>query len=186
MEFDSPWHFFSGARLYPYRPVGVFAFNIPRWYNGRMTDYLKRLRYIDDDGKVTVNPLFYPFLFATLIYGLGFTLFGWTSGVNTSSLYGALVAMHTFLPALWGSVAILAAFLAFFAILTRRTHVVSASAAMSGVLLWLFAAITYLQGGYILVILTVALPNMFFWVYWYVRLKWYQRQKAAGLLVDAG
>jgi hypothetical protein len=151
-----------------------------------MTNYLKRLRWLDDKQKVPVNPLFYPFLFATLVYGLGFSLFGFTSGVSSSSLYGALVAMHTVMPVLWGSVAVIAGLLAFYAILTRKTHGVSASAAMMGVCLWLFAAITYLQGGYILVILTVAFPNLFFWVYWYIRLKWYQRQKAAGLLVDSG
>jgi len=57
---------------------------------------------------------------------------------------------------------------------------------MFGVLVWLFAGITYGMNGYWLVVLTVALPNGFFWVFYYWRLAWYKRAKKAGILIDAG
>ena len=151
-----------------------------------MVNYWNRIRYVDDKHKQAVNPLVYPFLFATIIYGLGFIaspILG--TAVSTSSLFTAMGALHNFLPPLWGICALLAGTLGTYCLLTRHTKYISATASMLGVMVWLFATFIYIGNGFFLVTLTVATVNLYFWVWWYIRLKWYQRRKAAGLLVDS-
>lgn len=149
-----------------------------------MTNYVKRLLYVDAKG-TKINPLFYPFLFATIVYGLGFSLLGGWSGVNTSSLFGAMSNLHNWLPTLWGVCALLAGGFAVAMMLLRHAPLGSL-AAMFGFLVWLFAGFVYLLNGYYLVLLTVTFPNVYFWVFYYMRLAWYNRAKKAGLIVDAG
>lgn len=151
-----------------------------------MTNYLKRLVYVDAEGKQKITPLFYPFLFSTFFYGLGFAAAGHWSGVYTSSLFTAMTNLHPWLPLFWGLAALTACVLASILILGRKWPWMGEYAAMFGFLVWLFAGFVYLLNGYWLVLLTVAIPNTFFWCFYYVRVKWYERQKKAGLLVDAG
>lgn len=149
-----------------------------------MTDYVKRLIYVDNRSKIKINPLFYPFLLATFAYGLGFTAFPWWSGVNSSSLFSAMSAIQFTLPHLWGIFALLAGIFAMILVLFRRGGWLGETAAMFGFLVWLFAGIVYALGGYWMVFLSVTGPNMYFWGWYYIRVKWYERQKAAGHLVD--
>lgn len=151
-----------------------------------MTNYVRRLIYIDAAEKQKINPLFYPFLFASLLYALGFTFLGWWTGVSTSSLHTAMTAIHVWLPEAWGVVTLVAVVFALILLLGRRWANLGEYAAMMGFLVWTFAAMVYILNGYWLVLLSVALPNAFFWCYYYVRVKWYERQKDAGLLIDAG
>ena len=151
-----------------------------------MTNYVKRLVYVDAQERQRINPLVWPFFFATFVYGFGFMFGGQWSGVTASSLWQAFYALHSFLPAVWGACALLAASLALALILTRKYVHLGDFAAMFGVLVWLFAGFTYALNGYWLVVLTVAGPNLFFWVFYYWRLAWYKRAKKAGVLVDAG
>lgn len=150
-----------------------------------MTNYVKRLVYLDAEEKTKLNPLIWPFILGTFVYGLGFLAFGWTPGVGASSLYATLFDLHQWLPAVWGGSAALTGILAVYCILTRKVHIVSEATAMLGVLVWLFAGFCYLEAGAWLIALTVSAVYCYFWVFWYWRLAWYKRAKAAGL-VDAG
>jgi len=147
-----------------------------------MTNYVKRLLYLDQKRKL--NPLFYPFLLATFVYGLGFLAFSWWSGVNTSSLFGAMESLHVFLPSLWGLLAVLAVAFVIILMLRREGHWLGEVASMLGFLVWLFAGFVYALGGYWLVLLTVTGPNVYFWGWYYMRVKWYQRMKAAHMIQD--
>lgn len=148
-----------------------------------MVNYVKRLIYVDEQ-KRAINPLFYPFLFATLIYGVGFLALGGWSGVNSSSLWTALHALHPWLPSLWGLGATLAALSATALLIFRKQEWLGEFAALFGFMIWIFAATVYAINGFWLVLLTVTIPNGYFWGYYYSRLKWYERQKRVGLLTD--
>lgn len=148
-----------------------------------MTNYIKRFIYLDDEQNYKINPLIWPFLFAIIVYGLGFALFPDFYFVNSSSLFQSINGVHDWLPVAWGTGAALAGTSALTMVALRRS-VFGATAAMLGFLVWLFAAILYLINGYILVLLTVACPNLYFWVFYYMRLKWYDRLRKAGRLHD--
>lgn len=142
-----------------------------------------RLLYVDAELSQRVNPLIYPFLFATTLYGLGFLFLGDWSGVSTSSLFTATIALHKFLPALWGLFASLAGILGFVTLLVRQPFLGEAPSFL-GFSVWAFAAFVYILNSYWLVLLTVALPNLYFWVWWFFRVKWYEREKKSGRIVD--
>lgn len=151
-----------------------------------MTNYVKRLLYIDAGENQRINPLFYPFLVCTFFYGLGFaTLSGW-SGVNQSSLWKAMDSDAAMMPIVWGACALVAGSFATALMLTRKIGILGEIASMFGFLVWLYAAWIYAQGGYWLVLLTVTGPNCYFWAWYYTRVKWWERQKKSGRLVDAG
>lgn len=150
-----------------------------------MTEYWKRLVYIDAGQEIRITELFYPFLFSTFFYGLGFSLFGWWSGVNQSSLFICMNAIHAWVPIVWGVGAAVAVILAVILLVGRKWPFLGQYASMFGFLVWLFASWVYILNGFWLVLLTVALPNAFFWLYYYVAVKWYERRKNAGL-IDAG
>lgn len=148
-----------------------------------MTNYIKRFVYVGSDEHSKINPLIWPFLLATTLYGLGFMLLGDWTGVSSSSLFGAMYDLHNFLPTLWGLVASLAGAAAV-TIIARRSGWWGELAALLGFSVWLFAFFVYLLQGFWLVLLTVALPNLYFWTWWYFRVKWYERQKKAGIIID--
>lgn len=147
-----------------------------------MTNYIKRLVYVDDNN-TKINALIWPFLFCVTMYGIGFTLFPQFSWVNSSSLFQSFFMVHDWLPRIWGIGAVLAGGSAISMMLLRKPFL-GGTAAMLGFLVWLFAGILYISNGYILVFLTVSVPNMYFWVFYYFRLKWYIRQRDYGRLVD--
>lgn len=151
-----------------------------------MTNYLNRLRFLDSKGKIRVNTLAFPFLFATGAYGIGFALFNKFSGVSKSSLYQAMYEVGPHIPILWGILAIAAATLAMLLLITRILGVVGEASSMMGFLVWLYAAFIYLDGGFYLVLITVALPHVYFWGWYYTRVKWWARTKKARGLTDAG
>lgn len=148
-----------------------------------MVNYVKRFVYVDSTETRKVNPLFYPFLVSTFLYGLGFATLNWWSGVSSSSLFQAFFAIHPWLPIIWGVAAVLAATAAL-VLLLRRKGRFGELAAMFGFLVWLFALIIYAMNGFWLVMATVAAPNLYFWIYYYFKVKWYERQKDLGLLLD--
>jgi CHASE2 domain-containing sensor protein len=147
-----------------------------------MNKYVSRLIYVDKSHNEKVNPLAYPFLIATLLYGVGFFGLGFWQGVALSSLFQSLFDLNSILPQVWGILALTASFSAFVTIFTRKTKWWSGIASMTGVLVWLFAGIVYGMYGYWIVLITVAVPNLFFWVWYYFRVRSYERQKRAGLV----
>lgn len=151
-----------------------------------MTNYVKRILYVDAEESSRVNPLFYPFLVATFFYGLGFGAFSEWDGVSKSSLFQAMYADHPLMPFCWGVLAFFAGAFALILLLTRKRGILGEIAAMFGFLVWMYAAWIYAQGEYWLVLVTVTGPNVYFWGWYYTRVKWWERQKKMGLLVDAG
>lgn len=141
-----------------------------------MTDW-SRLAYVDYKKTQRVNPLLYPFLFQTFVYGLGFSTFFWWGGVSSSSLFQAMLAVHSFIPVVWGGFAVLATLLAVVLFLTRRAGWFGEVASILGFLVWLFAAIIYAMNGFWLVLLTVTGPALFFWTWYYMRVKDLQRKR---------
>lgn len=148
-----------------------------------MTNYIKRFVYLDDTEQHKINVLIWPFIFATLVYGLGFMLFPGFYFVNSSSLFQSFVGVHHWLPEIWGAAAAFAGSSALAMVATRKSPL-GATAAMLGALVWIFAGILYAMNGYLLVFLTVACPNLYFWVYYYLRFKWYDRLRKSGKLHD--
>lgn len=148
-----------------------------------MTNYVKRLVYIDDAEKIRINPLIWPFFWATYFYGVGFALLGNWSGVSKSSLYQSFYELSPGAPLLWGIAAIAAAVSAMILIL-YRVQPFGSVAAMFGFMVWLFAGIVYAEGGFWLPLITVAIPNAWFWTFYYLRYRWYVHQKSLGLLTD--
>lgn len=140
-----------------------------------MNKYLRRLIFLDEFEETPINPLIYPFLFGTFIYGIGFsTLNGW-SGVASSSLFQAMYAMSPAVPIVWGAVAVMASGFAI-TLLLRRSGWWGGIASLSGWMVWLFAAIVYAMEGYWLVLLTVAMVYGYFWVDYYLTIKTLQRK----------
>lgn len=141
-----------------------------------MNKYLRRLVYVDDKEQKLINPLIYPFLFGTLIYGIGFAFLGDWSGVASSSLFQAMYEMHPYVPVAWGYGGTLASGFAI-VLLLKRDGWWGGIASISGWMVWLFAAIVYALEGYWLVFLTVALVYGYFWVYYYLSIKDLQRRR---------
>lgn len=160
-------------------PVIKLEFDSPpsfeKCYNNAMNKYVRRLVYINDKETKFINPLIYPFLLGTLIYGIGFAFLGDWSGVASSSLYQAMLSMHSSIPVAWGIGASMASGFAIILLLRRRGWW-GGIASITGWMVWLFAAIVYAMEGYWLVFLTVALVYGYFWVYYYLSIKDFQRR----------
>lgn len=148
-----------------------------------MTDYAKRLIWIDEERTAKVNPLVWPFFMAMTIYGLGFLFFSPFDWVSTSSLFQSFASLHSWLPRIWGGFALVSGLSAMAMVLYRKM-VLGGTAAMSGFLVWFFACTVYVMNGYLLVAVTVSGVNLYFWMYYYFRFRWYNRQKALGKIHD--
>lgn len=150
---------------------------------GMVNKYLTRLIYREQGSTERVNDLVWPFLFASLIYGLGFATLGWWDGVSTSSLYKAMNETDVWLPEIWGTCAALASILALVFISTRKT-VLGEVSAFFGFLVWAYAVWVYAEAGFWLVVLTVALTNAYFWGWLYLRTKWHKHARELGKFHD--
>ena len=148
-----------------------------------MTNYIKRLVYIDAEETTKINPLVWPFFVAIIVYGLGFTFFGAFDWVSSSSLWQSFDGAHHWLPAVWGFFALTSGLSALAMVLWRKASLGSI-AAMSGFLVWSFALIMYALNGYLLVSVTVAAANLYFWAYYYRRFAWYNQMKKLGKITD--
>ena len=152
-------------------------------YTAFMTDYVKRLVYIDEMHHIRINPLVWPFLVTIIVYGIGFAFFSHTGWVSSSSLFNAMRSVHHWLPSIWGVFATASGLSAMAMVLLRKSAFGSI-AAMSGFLVWLFSLIMYIFGGYFLVAVAVSGANLYFWTYYYFRLRWYVSQKSLGQITD--
>lgn len=126
-----------------------------------MNKYVNRVR-----SKV-LHALVWPFLAATIAYGIGFTAFNSASGVTASSLYHAMFSMHPALPVVWGAVALVAIILVmvYLALEVRWANKVSS---LLGSMVWIFASFCYILTGGWLLLFAVSLPNLYFWVWEYL------------------
>lgn len=131
---------------------------------------LNRLRY-NSEGK-PYNPLMYPFLLTTFAYGFGFTFFN-EAWVSSSSLYMAMFEMRTWMPNVWGAVALTAIVLNVITLMTKHLQV-AAAAAFLGAMVWFFAFFVYMLGGDWLIMISVTLPNLLFWIWYYIEFSYWR------------
>lgn len=138
-----------------------------------MNKYLSRLT--SSARGETFNPLIYPSLIATLVYGLGFTFFSWTDTVSHSSLFTAMISIHEFIPVVWGVVALLVIVVGF-TFLLFNVPPAGKSSGIAGFMLWVFAGFCWILTGGWFVTLAVGLPNMWFWFWQYLSLSHFNRE----------
>lgn len=112
------------------------------------------------------HTLIYAFLMGNLVYGLGFLVAGRWSGVNSSSLYRSMYEVETWLPAIWGAV-LVAAVLS--CVVSLRSKVTRGFGSASGMLCWLYATLVYALTGYWLVVFSVGLLYLTFWVFYHFK-----------------
>jgi hypothetical protein len=93
--------------------------------------------------------------------------------------------MATYMPYIWGTAAVVAAMFAAVLLLFRYV-VYGTFASMFGFCVWDFAGITYAENNFWLPFVTVTMPNTFFWVWYYFRVKRYERDIKTGRIVAAG
>jgi hypothetical protein len=115
------------------------------------------------------NPLVWPFLLSTLAYGVGFSLFFWTNAVRESSLHAAMISLGPHIPIVWGAVALFTIVIGLTFLLYNLPPAGKFSGIM-GFMVWVFATICWAFSGGWLLIASVAIPNMWFWIWQYLSL----------------
>lgn len=124
----------------------------------------------------TFNPLMYPSLICTLVYGLGFTVFSWWDSVSHSSLYTAMVEINPNIPVIWGSLAVLTIIVGFTFLLFNIPPAGKVSG-LFGFMLWVFAGFCWWLTDGQFVVFAVALPNLWFWIWQYLSLARFRREE---------
>jgi hypothetical protein len=126
----------------------------------------------------TFNPLLWPFLFATLVYGLGFSVFHlWIGSINYSSLFLAMTSINPAIPVAWGVIATLTIVVGLTFLLFNIPPAGKASG-LAGFMVWVFAGFCWaLTGGWFLT-LALAIPNMWFWIWQYLSLSVFRQEDA--------
>lgn len=128
----------------------------------------------------TFNPLIWPAIIATAVYGVGFTAFFWLGTVGHSSLFVALSTIHSALPILWGLAAVTTVVIGFTFLLYNIPKAGKTSGWL-GFMVWLFACFGWCLTGGIFVALAVGVPNMWFWIWQYFELAKFRREDLADL-----
>lgn len=123
------------------------------------------------------NPLVWPFLFATFAYAVGFAFFSGNDGVDKSSLFEAMNDINTHAPTIWGIIALVTLGMGITFLMFNIPPAGKASG-LIGFSLWLWAAFCWaLTGGWLLVI-SIALPNLWFWFWQYLSLSNFRHEDA--------
>lgn len=123
------------------------------------------------------NPLLWPFLFTTFVYGMGFTAFVWVDSIHYSSLFVAMTTIHPWIPFIWGTVAALTIIVGITFLLFNIPPAGKISG-LIGFMVWVFAGFCWaLTGGWFLT-LALAIPNMWFWIWQYLSLSYFGAQDA--------
>jgi hypothetical protein len=143
-----------------------------------MNKYLSRLTSSQRGEKF--NPLIWPFFISTFAYGIGFAALFNFDGVGKSSLYQAMVTIHPYIPFAWGAVAVLTIIVGFTFLLFNIPPAGKLSG-LVGFMVWVFAAFCWGLDGNWLLIFSVALSNMYFWIWQYLSLSVFRREDAADL-----
>jgi hypothetical protein len=166
------------------------------WYNQHMSKFVDRMKSSKYASRVTssargevFNPLLWPFLFTTLIYGLGFTSLAWIDSIHHSSLFIAMTSIHILIPFIWGIMAV-GTIIVGITFLLFNVPPAGKASGLSGFMVWVFAGFCWgLTGGWFLA-LALAVPNMWFWIWQYLSLSHFGRQNEADdetmLRYDAG
>lgn len=116
------------------------------------------------------NPLMWPFLLATAAYGIGFSfILPFTFDAGSSSLFIAMNSLGHIVPIIWGLAAVCAMIGAISFLIWNQESLGKASGLL-GAALWFFASGCYIATGDWLVLFSVALPNLIYWIWQYLSL----------------
>lgn len=124
------------------------------------------------------NPLLWPFLFTTLMYGIGFVFL--SSGfdiLGTSSLYVSMLDIHPLAPLIWG-ISCIGTIVGGLTFLLFNIPPFGKISGLIGFSVWSFAGFCYFLTGNYLVLFAITAPNMWFWLWQYLSLSLFRRQEA--------
>lgn len=122
------------------------------------------------------NPLIWPFLWVTFVYGVGFAcILPFTDAFGTSSLYVSMQDVGEHIPILWGVVAVVNIVMGLSFLLFNIPPFGKISGII-GAMVWLYASIAYAFDSNWLVLLAVSGPNGFFWVWQYFKLAVFDKE----------
>ena len=119
-----------------------------------------------------INPLTYPFFLTSLAYSVGFLL----GKGSTSSLYQNMVEVNGAIPELW-AIVLLGVVLAAAVTLVVEQEWLGKLASTVGFLAWLFACFMFFLEGNFIIFFAIGLANLFFWVYYYFRVREYRHER---------
>lgn len=136
-----------------------------------MHKYIKRMFY-RTNGEL-LNPLYHIFFWITLTMGLTFAFFPFSSGAVLSILYQQTqLNLPDFITSVWGLILVVISILNVL-MLWFRTRGLGQVVGLSGACAWLYACIIYVFAHYWFGLLTLSLPNLAFWVYYYFKVSEY-------------
>lgn len=121
------------------------------------------------------NPLIYPFLLTTLSYGIGFTIFGWASAVQESSLFSSMVSISPTIPFIWGILAIAVIVIGIYVLIFDKPPIGKLNCFIAW-MLWFFAGVVYVITGGWLTLFAVTIPSLMFWTWQYFSLAKFRQQ----------
>lgn len=128
--------------------------------------YTNVMEHTVHEPKQSLSIMAWVFLATNMVYGIGFVLGGNWSGVNQSSLFQALDQSWEYLPEAWGGIAFVASVVSFVAYKYQNGWLGNVGS-MAGFGAWLYATWTYALNGFWLVVFTVGVLYLMFWVSYY-------------------
>lgn len=130
--------------------------------------------HVSDD--TPQNPLMYLFFLETLAWGVAFTFFRESYTVTEAVLYTQTLATFGATAAsVWGIAAIAVVVLSLVGICYRKRWL-GEMVTLGGFSVWSYATFLYVIDGFLLQFFAIALPNLLFWVWWFLRVKAYNRR----------
>lgn len=111
-----------------------------------------------------VTPLAYLVALQGIVYGTAFTFFSSSPGVQNTILFkdGALVGVT-----IWGEIALISAITLFVGMFVK-SKIATGAGSLGMFLVWTFAAIIYITGGYFYLLFPLAVLNMMAHGYFYL------------------
>jgi hypothetical protein len=143
-----------------------------------MNKYLSRLT--SSQRGEAFNPLMWPSFIATFSYGVGFTAFYNFASIKKSSLFDAMASIHPWTPFVWGLVGI-ATIIVGFTFLLFNIPPAGKVSGLVGFMVWVFASFCWGLDGNYLLIFSVGLPNLWFWIWQYLSLSLFRKEEAIDL-----
>ena len=114
-----------------------------------------------------VPPPVHLFFMITALFGVAFVFFSDPLGASQTVLYEeTTVNIASWAANIWGSFAILSCLTMVIAFQIRSKRAATAGT-MIGFMVWLYALVMYIIGGFFFGVLVAALPNMLFWGWLY-------------------
>lgn len=142
--------------------------------------YLRRMFYFNGDE--LINPLFHLFHLSTVVWIVSMAFLGDHASVQACGLYQSLVDMSDEAVVWWGRIGLVVISLNFATVLLRKPWI-SKLVAFMGFLLWCFSCWAFALSGLWVHMLSIGLPHMLFWVWYYFETLRYESLVKSGMIV---